>query len=137
MLKAPLIDPDDVENFNRSILEKEAFFFFTIFVAGKTAKTIAPKAQKFHQDMIDGLLKKHKESEISKKGVVKMLSKYSINEINKILKENKVGKYGVLEKLFTLLKERQPDLNSITIEELESLPWHWKENIKVFYALYF
>lgn len=132
MLKAPLIDPDDVENFNRSILEKEAFFFFTIFVAGKTAKTIAPKAQKFHQDMIDGLLKKHKESEISKKGVVKMLSKYSINEINKILKENKVGKYGVLEKLFTLLKERQPDLNSITIEELESLPGIGKKTSRYF-----
>ena len=99
----------------------------------KTAKTIAPKAQKFHQDMIDGLLKKHKESEISKKGVVKMLSKYSINEINKILKENKVGKYGVLEKLFTLLKERQPDLNSITIgENLNLFPGIGKKTSRYF-----
>ena len=38
MLKAPWIDPDDVENFNRSILEKEAFFFFTIFVAEQNSK---------------------------------------------------------------------------------------------------
>lgn len=132
MLKAPLIDPDDVENFNRSILEKEAFFFFTIFVAGKTAKTIAPKAQRFHQDMIDGLLPRCKENDIREKGVLKMLSKYSIYEINKVLKDNKVGKYGVLEKLFTTLEKRDLDLNSITIDELESLPGVGKKTSRYF-----
>lgn len=132
MIKAPLVNPNDVENFNRSILEKEAFLFFTIFVAGKAAKTIAPKAQRFHQDMIDGLLPRCKENDIREKGVLKMLSKYSIYEINKVLKDNKVGKYGVLEKLFTTLEKRDLDLNSITIDELESLPGVGKKTSRYF-----
>lgn len=82
--------------------------------------------------MIDGLLPRCKENDIREKGVLKMLSKYSIYEINKVLKDNKVGKYGVLEKLFTTLEKRDLDLNSITIDELESLPGVGKKTSRYF-----
>lgn len=48
MLKAPLIDPDDVENFNRSILEKEAFSFLLFLLQAKQQKRLRRK----HKDSI-------------------------------------------------------------------------------------
>jgi len=132
MLIAPLIDPNDVENFNRTILEKEAFFFFTIFVAGKTAKTIAPKAQNFHQDLIILLLLKLPEKQVIENGIIRLFDYLSITEVMEVLYTNKVGKYSVLEKLFIELKERKTDLNNITIDELESLSGIGKKTSRYF-----
>ena len=102
---APLINPNDVEDFNRTILEKEAFFFFTIFVAGKTAKTIAPKAQSFHQDLINLLLFRLTEEQVIENGIIKLIDFLSINDVMEVLYTNKVGKYSVLKKLFIELKK--------------------------------
>jgi thermostable 8-oxoguanine DNA glycosylase len=131
-LIAPLINPNDVEDFNRTILEKEAFFFFTIFVAGKTAKTIAPKAQSFHQDLINLLLFRLTEEQVIENGIIKLIDFLSINDVMEVLYTNKVGKYSVLKKLFIELKERKIDLNSITIDELESLSGIGKKTSRYF-----
>lgn len=132
MIKAPLVDPNDVENFNRSLLEKEAFFFFTIFVAGKTAKTIAPKAQRFHQDMIDKVVDKVGVNKVIEYGTIRLLDCLSIDEIMSVLRANKIGKYGVLEKMFLLLQDMDFDVNRVTIEQLESLPGIGKKTSRYF-----
>ena len=132
MIKAPLVDPNDVENFNRSVLEKEAFLFFTIFVAGKTAKTIAPKSQRFHQDMIDRVVDKVGVNKVIEYGTIRLLGCLSIDEIMSVLRANKIGKYGVLEKMFLLLQDMDFDVNRVTIEQLESLPGIGKKTSRYF-----
>lgn len=132
MIKAPLIDPNNVENFQRDVIEKEAFFLFTVLVAGKNAKTIAPKSQKFHQDLINLLLSRVGEYDIKEKGVLQLLNYISSNEINHILRLNKIGKYNVLNKMFNQLKKEVLDLNNVTINRLEELSGVGKKTSRYF-----
>ena len=133
MTYIPLIDPNDVENFRRTEREKEAFFLFTIFVAGKTAKVIAGKAHLFHKDLIE-YQKKHNPEyvESDEVGVLKRLDLIPIDVIHSSLKRNKIGKYTTLNKLFTQLQEYPIDINNTKVAEIEALPGIGKKTSRYF-----
>lgn len=102
-----VINPDFYINYDRTDLEIEAFFLFCVCVAGKTAKTIAPKVSSFMNEL-------HSGDEIK-----------TIQEIVKMLKKHKMGKYILLTKFFNYIamnKITAEKLRSMSIEELELVP---------------
>lgn len=102
-----MITPTNITNYNRSQEELEEFLMFAILVAGKTAKTQAEKLDQF-------LL-----------GVGSPFEWVKALDTNKMLlvamKNHKLGQYNRLNKAFRGILQFKGKLDSVTLEELESV----------------
>jgi thermostable 8-oxoguanine DNA glycosylase len=102
-----MITPTSITNYNRTQAELEEFLLFAILVAGKTAKTQAEKLEKF-------LLECNEPFEWIEK-----LDKNKILML--VMKNHKLGQYKRLEKAFRGILQFKGRLDTVTLEELESV----------------
>jgi thermostable 8-oxoguanine DNA glycosylase len=102
-----MITPTNITNYNRTQSELEEFLMFAILVAGKTAKTQAEKLENFLwscNEPFDWIEK------IDKNKILKV-----------VMKNHKLGQYNRLEKAFRGILKFKGKLDSVTVEELESV----------------
>jgi len=103
-----MINPFDVTNFNYTEAQLQEFLIFCIAVAGKTAKTIAPKA---HQLVW--------ESQYTVETPFKTLINMGENLGNELRRVG-MGKYGILEdSLYKIARDTTLNLKTCTPEQLE------------------
>ncbi|UCG53958.1 MAG: hypothetical protein JSV32_04950 [Dehalococcoidia bacterium] len=102
-----MIDPQNITDYDRTEYQLQEFLLFCIFVAGKTAKTIAPKLDAFLEDK-DQL-------------PFEYLYNMGSEGIPKHLRKHKMGKYSVLDSSIHMLSIfcRYISLRDITLEQLE------------------
>lgn len=108
-----MIDPVNCTNFNRSRAELEEFLLFAIAVAGKTAKVQAKCVDTFcfyaWPDRRQSLYAAVLEAKRTRK-------------LRTWLEYSRIGQYSRIEGTLLSLAERQLDLRTCTVEELESIP---------------
>lgn len=104
-----VIDPADVENFNRTRQELEEFVLFTTVVAGKNALIQAKK--------LDDFLGEGREAPFEY--LRGLISRQGLGER---LREHRIGQYRRLEQTFSCLAQGGIDLSSCSINELEEIP---------------
>jgi hypothetical protein len=115
ILDIAMITPTNITNYNRTQAELEEFLMFAILVAGKTAKTQAEKLNLFLRP-----------SKVIGVNPFKWL-RYLIDLDGKdcilmeCMKHYKLGQYNRLEKAFRGILQFEGKLDSVTIEELESV----------------
>jgi thermostable 8-oxoguanine DNA glycosylase len=83
-----MIDPANITNFNRSDSELEEFACFAVLVAGKTAKTVAPRLENFLSN--------------SNHSALRYIGRLGPGKLNRILHEHGFGCYN--QKADTLLE---------------------------------
>lgn len=118
--KQPLtmISPENITKYNRTQSELEEFLLFSIMVAGKSSKQTAQKLESFlfaTLGMISPLtwiqnLVKIKENNIS-----------STDPLMVCMKNHKLGQYNRLFSAFTGILQFKDKLDSVTVQELESI----------------
>ena len=113
-----MITPTNITNYNRTQAELEEFLLFTILVAGKTAKTQAIKLDLFlsNHPLKNGTLNDKKDSPfdfIQRLIDLKMLKIW--------MKDCKLGQYNRLENAFVGIMQFKGKLDSVTLDELESI----------------
>jgi thermostable 8-oxoguanine DNA glycosylase len=113
-----MITPTNITNYNRTQAELEEFLLFTILVAGKTAKTQAIKLDSFlsNHPLKNGTLNDKKDSPfdfIQRLIDLKMLKIW--------MKDCKLGQYNRLENAFVGIMQFKGKLDSVTLDELESI----------------
>jgi len=98
--------------YNRSDEDLQRFLIFCICVAGKNARTVDQKVCEFL-----------KPCELRKETPFEFLRYLvSIDRLPFALAKVKMGKYKLLERSFTYLVEKDLDLRSCTVEQLEMVP---------------
>ena len=116
-----IVDPFNITNTNRTEEEKEAFLLFCVCVAGKKATMISEKLAHFLA--LD---------ESTKSPFQKVKNMINSNILQKNLKEVKMGKYKLLENAFTIIVNSKLNLNTVTPEELETIPGVGKKTSRFF-----
>lgn len=122
-----MITPTNITNYNRTQAELEEFLMFAILVAGKTAKTQAIKLDGFIKTIcamdiaeswtpFDGI-----EHSIQMEKFFKDIHNMEEKLLNRQMKMHKLGQYNRLEKAFRGILKFKGKLDSVTIEELESV----------------
>jgi hypothetical protein len=111
-----LIDPDKVTDYEQSDAQLQMFLLFAIFVAGKTAKIMAPKTHNF----IKGchLWKDECRYLTPFQTIILMIS---CDILRDELERQKIGKYNVLQRCLKELVTANLDLKTCTVEQLESV----------------
>jgi len=111
-----MIEPTNITNYNRTQAELEEFLLFAILVAGKTAKTQAEKLDSFLIPC---------SCNITPFGWIKMLCKIDHHDprlgLLATMKICKLGQYNRIEKAFRGILQFEGKLDSVTLEELESI----------------
>lgn len=111
-----MITPTNITNYNRTQAELEEFLLFAILVAGKTAKTQAEKLERF-LNMRDMLKISEDYSPLQ---FIKFLSTMD-GMLTRAMKVEKLGQYERLGKAFRGILQFEGKLDSVTLEELESV----------------
>ncbi|NBW99491.1 hypothetical protein EBR03_07970 [bacterium] len=111
-----MITPTNITNYNRTQAELEEFLMFAILVAGKTAKVQAEKLEKFLR--LGFFLNKSPFEFLEWIDVDAQRVDYTLDEH---MKHAKLGQYNRLEKAFRGILKFKGKLDSVTIEELESV----------------
>jgi hypothetical protein len=101
-----MIDPKKITDFHRTEYELQEFLLFCIFVAGKTAKIIAPK--------LDGFLEDKTQLPFD------YLESMGHEGFKAHLRKHKIGKYGLLDSGLWALVRFKPDLRNMSFNSLES-----------------
>jgi thermostable 8-oxoguanine DNA glycosylase len=107
-----MIEPTNITNYNRTQEELEEFLMFAILVAGKTAKTQAEKLNQFLSN-----------SKFIGVTPFKWM-RYSFDvsgHLTEQLKRHKLGQYNRIEKAFRGILQFEGRLDTVTLEELESV----------------
>lgn len=129
-INIPVVDPMNPLNFNRNNRELEAFFIFTVFVAGKTARIIKRKSHCFYRDLVFSILENNKIK--NSEGVFDYIKQISNEHILFLLKKHKIGRYTFLIKFFDYIKNNYIDLFNCTIQDLEKIPCVGKKTSRFF-----
>ena len=109
-----MITPTNITNYNRTQAELEEFLMFAIIVAGKTAKTQAEKLNQF--------LASAKVCEISPfEWIEKLIARSHDCGLMDCMKHYKLGQYNRLDKAFKGILQFKGKLDSVTLDELESI----------------
>lgn len=109
-----MITPTSITNHNRTQAELEEFLLFAILVAGKTAKTQAEKLEKF---LFNARLVK-----VSPFKWLEYLVEFpNDTALMDTMKANKLGQYNRLDKAIRGILQFKGKLDSVTLEELESV----------------
>jgi thermostable 8-oxoguanine DNA glycosylase len=103
-----MINPSEVTNFNRSDYELEEFFLFCIFVAGKTATTTARNLAAFLQN-----------ATLTPLNHLRFLSQNNL--IQQELVRARIGQYKRLTICLTQVVEKNLDLRTCSVADLESI----------------
>lgn len=113
-----MITPTNITNYNRTQPELEEFLLFAILVAGKTAKTQAEKLNLFLQNhpVKNGTLNETKDSPFE---FIERL--INLNMLKLWMMDCKLGQYNRLDKAIRGILQFKGKLDSVTIEELESV----------------
>jgi len=110
-----MITPTNITNYNRTQAELEEFILFAILVAGKTAKTQAKKLEEFLSD-IEG------ETPFAKLTNLVMNSEtFQAEALDDKMRKHKLGQYLRLKVAFLGVLMHRNKLDTITLDELESL----------------
>jgi thermostable 8-oxoguanine DNA glycosylase len=107
-----MIIPTNITNYHRTQAELEEFLLFAILVAGKTAKTQAEKLNQF--------LTSAKVCDISPFEWIEKLIAYDCGLMD-CMKHYKLGQYNRLDKAIRGILQFQGNLDSVTLDELESI----------------
>jgi thermostable 8-oxoguanine DNA glycosylase len=113
-----MITPTNITNYNRTQAELEEFLLFAILVAGKTAKTQAEKLEEFLQD-IEGETPFDKITNLLMLG--DNLSTRCQFALENKMRKHKLGQYLRLKAAFVGALMFRNKLDSVTVEELESV----------------
>jgi hypothetical protein len=113
-----MIEPTNITNYNRTQAELEEFLMFAILVAGKTAKTQAQK--------LDSFLWTSRVIGVSPFKWLRYLVNYNDSMVDSgtlvgRLKHYKLGQYNRIEKSFRGILEFEGRLDTVTLDELESV----------------
>jgi len=109
-----MITPNNITNYYRNQAELEEFLLFAIIVAGKTAKTQADKLNQF--------LTSAKVCDISPfDWIEKLICRSQDCGLMDCMKHYKLGQYNRLDKAFKGILQFKGNLDSVTLEELESV----------------
>lgn len=113
-----MITPTTITNFNRTQAELEEFLLFAILVAGKTAKTQAKKLDQFLMDhpVKNGTLNDKKDTPFE---FIQRL--INLNMLKLWMMDCKLGQYNRLDKAIRGILHFKGKLDSVTLEELESI----------------
>jgi thermostable 8-oxoguanine DNA glycosylase len=113
-----MIEPTNITNYNRTQAELEEFLMFAILVAGKTAKTQAKKLDSFLMDhpVKNGTLNDKKDSPFEF-----MQRLINLNMLKLWMMDCKLGQYNRLDKAIRGILQFQGKLDSVSVEELESI----------------
>jgi thermostable 8-oxoguanine DNA glycosylase len=107
-----MITPTNITNYNRTQSELEEFLMFAILVAGKTAKTQAEKLNQFLSN----------SKFIGVKPFKWMRYSFDVSgHLTEQLKRHKLGQYNRIEKAFRGILQFEGRLDTVTLEELESV----------------
>jgi len=110
-----MITPNTITNYNRTQSELEEFLLFSILVAGKTAKTQAIKLDSFLNDS---------EGDTPFQKIINLiLSDETLlaKDLEEKMKKHKLGQYSRLKAAFTGILSFKDKLDSVTLDELESV----------------
>lgn len=113
-----MITPTNITNYNRTQSELEEFLLFAILVAGKTAKTQAIKLDSFlsNHPLKNGTLNDKKDSPFD---FIQRL--INLNMLKLWMTDCKLGQYNRLDKAIRGILQFKGKLDSVTLEELESV----------------
>jgi thermostable 8-oxoguanine DNA glycosylase len=113
-----MITTTNITNYNRTQAELEEFLLFAILVAGKTAKTQAEKLNLFLQNhpVKNGTLNETKDSPFE--FIERILN---LNMLKLWMMDCKLGQYNRLDKAIRDILQFKGKLDSVTIEDLESV----------------
>ena len=119
-----MINPEQITKVDRTQDEKQAFLIFTVAVAGKTAKTVAPKVNEFVAELVK-----------LKKSVFRRMEAHTILDVTRLmfelgnesellgrLMDVKMGKYTTLMSMFAYLAANDVNLDTASPAELERIP---------------
>jgi thermostable 8-oxoguanine DNA glycosylase len=104
-----MITPTDITNFSRSQAELEEFLLFAVLVAGKTARIQAQKLEQFLQVNPNLTPFEH------------IRSLEESNMLDHWIRQFKLGQYNRLGKAFRSILMFQNKLDTVTLDELESV----------------
>ena len=110
-----MITPTNITNYNRTQAELEEFLLFAILVAGKTAKTQAEKLEAFLKS------KKHVGLPSDTTPFQYLIYLTNLQDMVSPMKVHKLGQYNRIEKAFRGILQFQGKLDSVNLEELESV----------------
>jgi thermostable 8-oxoguanine DNA glycosylase len=110
-----MIEPHNITNYNRTQAELEEFLMFAIIVAGKTAKTQAEKLNQF----IKLKSKLGLPSDTTPFQYLQFLC--NLQDMKTPMMVCKLGQYNRIEKAFRGIIQFHGKLDSVTLEELESI----------------
>jgi len=118
-----MIIPEKITNYNRTQAELEEFLIFAIIVAGKTAKTQAQKLDSFlcNHPLKNGTLNEKKHSPFDFIQALISLDFHDLNMLGLWMKDCKLGQYKRLDKAFRGILQFKGKLDSVSVEELESI----------------
>jgi hypothetical protein len=111
-----MIDPNKVTDFNRTEAQLEEFLLFAILVAGKKSDMMARKLELFLYGSRKAL---GLPSDTTPFQLLEYLIKCDL--LDPSMKKFKLGVYTKLNKCFTGILQFKGKLNTVTIEELESV----------------
>lgn len=110
-----MIEPTKITNYNRTQAELEEFLLFAILVAGKTAKTQAEKLEAFLKS------KKHVGLPSDTTPFQYLIYLTNLQDMVTPMKAYKLGQYNRIEKAFRGILQFQGKLDSVTLDDLESI----------------
>jgi endonuclease III len=110
-----MIEPTTITNYNRTQAELEEFLLFAILVAGKTAKTQAEKLEAFLKS------KKHVGLPSDTTPFQYLIYLTNLQDMVTPMKVYKLGQYNRIEKAFRGILQFQGKLDSVSLDELESV----------------
>lgn len=126
------IDPNDVKGkLNYNLFYKESFVLFSVMVAGKSSTMMMNKTNNLIDDII-------KDSEKPKSLFDFIINNYSDNDFESLmllLKKNKTGKYSLLLKFFTDIKNTKINVSKCSLQDLEQIKGIGKKSSR-FFMLY-
>lgn len=111
-----MINPSDITNYNRTPAELEEFLMFCIMVAGKNSKMQASK--------LDGFLKTKQilgHDTMSPFEFIEYLTEGGMVALDNLMRFHKLGQYGRIARAFTDILRFKGRLDTVTVEELESV----------------
>jgi thermostable 8-oxoguanine DNA glycosylase len=103
-----MIDPENITDYNLTPHELEEVLLFWICVAGKTARSIAPRLD----NLLNSLEGISPFDKIKRAGLTKLSNK---------LKENGIGCYSIKAKSMWDLANSNLNLHTCTVDDLESI----------------
>lgn len=106
-----MIDFKSVTNFNRTPAQLQEFLIFSICVAGKRSKEIAPKVNAFCASLVD-----ENDEQLTPFEEIKELIRHDM--LFDALQEHRLGKYDLLMK--SLWEILYLDLENCTLQDLET-----------------